>query len=198
MKYNYPFTYKQAIKCAVYCLFFLILIIGARYSSDLNRVYYQFYGFMFLICIFAYKYIVFQKGKKDAIYISVNATRCLKMFECLIVCMLVMVFVGLLMVNKDRRVWIENRLIWQMGMLLVSYFTSLFYSFIVIFEGKSYISGSFGMSYDEIKEIVEINAYDIMGTEIKKCEIITKDNKKCTEKFVLDEYDFLCSICKSS
>ncbi len=198
MKYYYPFTYKQAIRCAIYSLIFIILIIGVRYSSDLNRVYYQFYALAFLICIFVCKYIFFQKRKKDAIYISVNAARCLKMFECLIVCMLLMVFVGILMVYKDRGVWIENRLLWQMVMLIVSSFASLFYSFIVIFGGKSYVSGSFGMNYDEIKEIVEINTYDIMGTGIKKCEIITKDNKTCTEKFTLDEYDFLCSILKSS
>ena len=31
--------------------------------------------------------------------------------------------------------------------------------------------------------------------EIKKCEIVTKNGKKCMEKFTIDEYDFLCSLC---
>lgn len=51
------------------------------------------------------------------------------------------------------------------------------------------------MCYEEIREIVDVKTYDIMGTEIKKCEIITQKGKKCMEKFTIDEYNFLCNLC---
>lgn len=51
------------------------------------------------------------------------------------------------------------------------------------------------MRYGEIREIVDVKTYDIMGTEIKKCEIVTKNGKKCKERFTIDEYNFLCSLC---
>lgn len=34
------------------------------------------------------------------------------------------------------------------------------------------------MRYGEIREIVDVKTYDIMGTEIKKCEIVTKNVRK--------------------
>ena len=52
------------------------------------------------------------------------------------------------------------------------------------------------MCYGEIREIVDVKTYDIMGTEIKKCEVVTKNGKKCMEKFTIDEYNFLRSLCK--
>lgn len=125
MKYHYPFTYKQAVKCIIYGIIVSILFIMLWTSSNFNRVYIQFYGYIFLIGIFVYKYFFFQRKIKE----------------------------------------------------------------------KIYISGSFEMSYEEIKEIVDVKTYDIMGTEIKKCEILTKNGKKCMEKFIIDEYNFLCSLC---
>ena len=195
MKYNYPFTYRQAIKCIIYCIVFLILFTMQQTSSNFNRVYFQFYGYIFLIGIFVYKYFLFQRKVKEKIYISVNATKCLKMFGNLIVYLAGIVFIGILIIIKDRRAWDEYLLMWQFGLLFILYLIAIFYPFIVVFGKKSYISGSFGMCYGEIREIVDVKTYDIMGTEIKKCEIVTKNGKKCKERFMIDEYNFLCSLC---
>lgn len=196
MKYNYPFTYKQATKCIIYCIIMSILFIALWTSSNFNRVYFQFYGYIFLIGIFVYKYLLFQRKIKEKIYISENATKCLEKFKHLIVCLAGIVFSGIIIIIKDRRVWDEYLLMWQFGLLVILYFIALFYPFIVVFGEKSYISGSFGICYVEIREIVDVKTYDIMGTEIKKCEIVTKNGKKCMEKFTIDEYNFLCSLCK--
>ena len=174
MKYNYPFTYKQTIKCIIYCIIVSIPFIMLWTSSNFNRVYLQFYGYIFLIGIFVYKYFFFQRKIKEKIYISVNATKCLKMFEYLVVCLAGIVFIGVLIIVNDRRAWNEYLLMWQFGLLFILYFIAIFYPFIVVFGEKTYISGSFEMCYEEIKEIVDVKTYDIMGTEIKKCEILTK------------------------
>lgn len=94
MKCYYPFTYKQAIKCAAYLLVFLLLCIGALLSPRSVRVYFQFIGYAFLIGVFVHKYFTFLKKKKEGIYISLYATKCLKMFEALILCITVMVCIG--------------------------------------------------------------------------------------------------------
>ena len=194
MKYNYPFTYKQAIKCIIYCIILSILFIALWSSSNFSKVYLQFYGYIFLIGIFVHKYCFFQRKIKEKTYISVNATKCLKMFEHLVVSLAGIVLVGIIIIIKDRRLWDEYLLMWQFGLLFILYFISIFYPFIVVFGEKSYISGSFDICYEDIKEIVDVKTYDIMGTEIKKCQIVTKDGKKCMEKFTIDEYDFLCSL----
>ena len=116
------------------------------------------------------------------------------MFEALILCITVMVCIGVLMVLENRRVWDEYMLMWQFAFLILVYFAALFCSFIVIFGKRSYVSGFFGISYDEIEEVIEVKTNDIMGTKITQCEIITKNGKRCMEKFVIDEYEFLCSL----
>ena len=194
MKCYYPFTYKQAIKCAAYLLVFLLLCIGALLSPRSVRVYFQFIGYAFLIGVFVHKYFTFLKKKKEGIYISLYATKCLKMFEALILCITVMVCIGVLMVLENRRVWVEDMLMWQFAFLILVYFAALFCSFIVIFGEKTYVSGFFGISYDEIEEVIEVKTNDIMGTKITQCEIITKNGKRCMEKVVVDEYEFLCSL----
>jgi len=106
-----------------------------------------------------------------------------------------MVAIGFFTSIIDRRAWDEYLLIWQFGLLFIFYFMALFYPFIVIFGKKSYISGSFEMSYEEIIKIVNVKTYVIMGNEIIKCEILTRDDKRCMEKFTVDEYNFLYSLC---
>lgn len=142
-----------------------------------------------------YKNSLFQRKIKEKKYISVNATKCLRIFEHLIVCLTGIVFIGILIVIKNRRAWDEYLLMWQFGLILLLYFIAIFYPFIVIFGDKSYISGSYEMCYEEIRKIVDVKTYDIMGIEIKKCEIITRKGKKCMENFTIDEYNFLCSLC---
>ena len=195
MKYKYPFTRKQAMKCVIYCFIILLLFLCLIISSNNNRVYVQFYAYMILIGFFAHKCIFFQKKLKEKIYISLNAIKCLKVFELLIMILAGMVAVGFFISIVDRRAWDEYLLLWQFGLLFIFYFIALFYPCIVVFGKKSYISGSFEMSYEEIIKIVNIKAYDIMGNEMIKCEILTRDGKKCMEKFTVDEYNFLYSLC---
>jgi len=164
-------------------------------SPDYNRVYIQFYAYIVLIGIFVYKYFFFQRKLKEKIYISLNSIKCLKVFEQLIMILAGMVAIGFFTSIIDRRAWDEYLLIWQFGLLFIFYFMALFYPFIVIFGKKSYISGSFEMSYEEIIKIVNVKTYVIMGNEIIKCEILTRDDKRCMEKFTVDEYNFLYSLC---
>lgn len=49
------------------------------------------------------------------------------------------------------------------------------------------------MCYGEIREIVDVKTYDIMGTEIKKCEIVTKNGKNCMENLRLMNIIF-CAV----
>ena len=195
MKYKYPFTRKQAMKCVIYCFITLVLFLWLLISPDYNRVYIQFYAYIVLIGIFVYKYFFFQRKLKEKIYISLNSIKCLKVFEQLIMILAGMVAIGFFTSIIDRRAWDEYLLIWQFGLLFIFYFMALFYPFIVIFGKKSYISGSFEMSYEEIIKIVNVKTYVIMGNEIIKCEILTRDDKRCMEKFTVDEYNFLYSLC---
>lgn len=195
MKYVYPFTYKQLIKCMIYFILTSSIFILQLNAPKDNRVYFQFYGYMLLICIFTFRYFIFKRRIKDKTYISLNAVRCLNMFEkCLIVFGGIIV-IGSVLVLKYRNIWDEYLLFWQYAVLFIIGCIGIYYPFIVIFGEKSYISGSFGMKYDEIKEITEIKKYNIMGTELIKCRIETKNGKNCTEKFTIEEFDFLRSAC---
>ncbi len=195
MKYYYPFTNKQALKTIIYCIILLIPFIALWNFPNCDRVFIQFYGYAFLIIVFLCRYFIFQKKIKEKIYISINAKKCLRMFEYSVVGLFGIVCIGFLICIKDRRAWDEYLLLWQFGLLFIFYFIAIFYPFIVVFGEKSYVSGSFEMCYEDIKEIVDVKTYDIMGTEIKKCKIVTKKGKECMEKFTIDEYNFLCSLC---
>lgn len=194
MKYKYPLTYVQKIKCIIYTIVITFLLIGVSISSECNRKYFQFYGYLFLILIFVIRYFVLKRKIEEGIYISVNAAKCFKMFKFLIECLALVVFIGIIIV-KDREMWEEWLLVWQFCLILTVYFIAVFYPFVVVFTEKSYISGSFEIYYREIRELKYIKTHDIMGMEIIKCEIITTNGEKCMEKFTSDEYAFLQNIC---
>lgn len=196
MKYHYAFTRKQAVKSILYGMIATVLIVGLLAASNDNRVYVQFTGYGGLIGIFAYKYFFFQKKLKEKIYISLNATKCLKMFEQLILGLAGIVVFGFFICIIDRRAWNEYLIMWQFVLLFIIYLIALFYPFVVVFGKNSYVSGSFEMSYAEIEKIDDIKTYDIMGTEMIKCEIVTRDGKNCKETFTEDEYQFLHSLCQ--
>lgn len=198
MKYNYPICLKQVLKSVIYAIILLLIFAIQLKVQRPIRVYFQFLGYLFMLCLFLYKYNLFKNKMKDKKYVSLNSVRCQKMFGMLIICFIAINIFGVLNILIDRRTWDEYLLLWQYALLLVVGGIAVFYPFIVIFGETSYISGSFGLCYEEIKEINEIKKYDIMGTEIIKCEIITKNEKKCMEKFLVEEYIYLCNAIQNN